>query len=79
MNSLINNYGIPTLDFEVGILSKREIEVIERSLLQDRAIASELNISYYTVINHLRNIRYKTGLYSKEQIVYFATKKGLIN
>jgi DNA-binding CsgD family transcriptional regulator len=79
MNPLTNNYGIPALDFEVGILTKREVEIIERSLLQDRTIAHHLNISYYTVLSHLKNIRNKTGLQNKEQMVYFGLKSGIIN
>ena len=78
MSLLTSNYGIPNLDFEVGILTKREIEVIERSLLMDKLIAFDLNISYYTVLSHLKSIRQKTGLLDKSQMVYFATKKGLI-
>lgn len=79
MNALTNNYGVPILDFEVGILTQREIEIVERSLLQDKLIAFDLNISYYTVLSHLKNIRNKTGLHNKEQMVYFATKTGIIN
>lgn len=79
MNLLTANYGIPSLDFEVGILTKREIEIVERALLPDKNIAWELGISYYTVLSHLKSIRQKTGLLDKNQLVYFGTKKGLIN
>jgi len=79
MNLLAANYGIPSLDFEVGILTKREIEIVERALLPDKNIAWELGISYYTVLSHLKSIRQKTGLLDKNQLVYFGTKKGLIN
>lgn len=79
MNLLTANYGIPSLDFEVGILTKREIEIVERALLPDKNIAWELGISYYTVLSHLKSIRQKTGLHDKNQLVYFATKTGLIN
>lgn len=79
MNLLTANYGIPSLDFEVGILTKREIEIIERALLPDKNIAWELGISYYTVLSHFKSIRQKTGLLDKNQLVYFGTKKGLIN
>lgn len=79
MNTLTNNYGVPDLNFDVGILSPREIEIIERSLLLDKTIAWDLGISYHTVISHLRSIRNKTGLHDKGQLVYFGTKKGLIN
>jgi DNA-binding CsgD family transcriptional regulator len=79
MNLLTTNYGIPSLDFEVGILTKREIEIVERALLPDKNIAWDLGISYYTVLSHLKSIRQKTGLLDKNQMVYFGTKKGLIN
>jgi DNA-binding CsgD family transcriptional regulator len=51
MNQLTNNYGVPAINFEVGILTKREIEIVERSLLPDKNIAWELDISYYTVLS----------------------------
>ncbi|RZK77494.1 MAG: LuxR family transcriptional regulator [Pedobacter sp.] len=79
MNSLTNPYGVPNLNFEVGILTPREIEIVERSLLLDKTIADSLGISYYTVLSHLKNIRNKTGLIDKNQLVYFGTKAGLIN
>lgn len=79
MNLLANNYGIPSLDFEVGILTKREIEIVERSVMIDKNIAWDLNISYYTVLSHLKSIRQKTGLQDSKQIVYFGMKKGIIN
>lgn len=79
MDLLINNYGIPALDFEVGILTPREIEIVERSVMPDKNIAWDLNISYYTVLSHLKSIRQKTGLQDGRQIVYFGMKSGLIN
>ncbi|MBB6109766.1 helix-turn-helix transcriptional regulator [Mucilaginibacter lappiensis] len=79
MNQLITNYGVPEINFEVGILTKREIEIVERSLLPDKNIAWDLNISYYTVLSHLKSIRQKTGLQDGRQLVYFGIKKGLIN
>lgn len=79
MSLLLNNYGIPALDFEVGILTPREIEIVERSLLPDKCIAWDLGISYYTVLSHLKSIRQKTGLHDGKQMVYFGMKTGLIN
>jgi len=79
MNPLTNIYGVPTFDFEVGALTTREIEVMQRTLLPDRNIAIDLQISYHTVMSHLKNIRNKTGMHNKEHMVYFALKKGLIN
>lgn len=80
MNLLTNNYGIPALDFEVGILTPREIEVMQRALLPHKNIAYDLGISYNTIISHITNIRNKTGLISSNEMCYFlGTKKGLIN
>jgi DNA-binding CsgD family transcriptional regulator len=79
MNPLLNNYGVPELNFEVGILTKREIEIVEKSYLTDKQIADLLGISYFTVLSHLKAIRNKTGLQDGRQMVYFGTKKGLIN
>jgi len=79
MNPLTNHYGVPTLDFEVGTLTPREMEIMQRALLPDKQIAWDLGISIYTVLSHFKNIRNKTGLLDKSQLVYFATKKGYIN
>lgn len=76
----LTNYGIPSLNFEVGILTPREIETIQRTLLPDKNIATDLNISYYTVLSHFKNIRLKTGLQDKLQLAYYlGTKQGIIN
>ena len=80
MNPLADTYGIPTLNFEVGILTPREIEVMQRALLPDKNIAHDLQISYFTVLSHLKSIRQKTGLLDKNQMSYFlGTKQGVIN
>ena len=64
---------------EVSPLSQREIEILERSLLPDKNIADNLNISYHTVKSHLKNIKKKTGYYTTRQLVCYATKQGYIN
>ncbi|WP_219222342.1 response regulator transcription factor [Pedobacter antarcticus] len=80
MNLLINNYGIPALNFEVNILTPREIEVIKRVLLPSKNIAYDLNISEHTVSSHLTNIKNKTGMLDKYHMAYFlGTRKELIN
>ncbi len=80
MNILTDNYGIPSLDFEVGILTPRELEVMQRALLPDKNIALALNISYFTVMAHLRSIRQKTGLLDKNQMCYLlGTRNGHLN
>ncbi|WP_443945555.1 response regulator transcription factor [Pedobacter sp. AW1-32] len=80
MNHLvINNYGIPKIDFSPDIFTIREREVMKRILLPDKNIATDLKVSYHTVQAHKVNIKNKTGLYDKAQLVYYATKTGLIN
>ncbi|NII81685.1 MULTISPECIES: helix-turn-helix transcriptional regulator [unclassified Pedobacter] len=78
MNSLANNWGI-NLEVEVGILTKREIEIVQGSILPDKELAYNLNMSYFTLLSHLKNIRNKTGLQGGKELVYFGMKKGLIN
>ena len=80
MELLANNYGIPSLDFEVGILTPRELEIMQRAVLPHKLIAYDLGISYNTIISHITNIRNKTGLLSSNEMCYFlGTKQGLIN
>lgn len=79
MDLLKRNYGIPALNFEVGILTPRELQIIQRLLLPSKNIAYDLNISEHTVTSHVTNIKNKTGLLDKYQMVYFGTKTGLIN
>lgn len=80
MNQLVNHYGLPAFNFEVGILTPREIEIIERVLLPSKNIAFDLNISEHTVTSHLTNIKNKTGLLDKYQMAYFlGTRQGNIN
>lgn len=79
MNHLINPYGIPNLDFDLKILTSREIEVMERVLLPGKNMAYDLNISENTLNSHMVNIRNKTRLVDIRQLVYCSIKKGLIN
>lgn len=79
MKHLINSYGIPSLDFDLGIFTDREMDVMRRVLLPGKIIAFDLNISESTVNSHLVNIKNKTGLRDIKQMVYFSTKTGIIN
>jgi len=80
MTPLTNAYGIPSLNFDISILTQRELEVVERVLLPGKNIASSLGISENTVNVHLTNIKTKTGLLDKYQMAYYlGTKKGAIN
>ena len=61
-------------------LTRRELEVLgllTRGLSTD-AIAARLNISHFTVRNHVRNMLSKTGLHSKTRAVSFALRNGLL-
>lgn len=80
MNLLANPYDLPAFNFEVGILTPREIEVIKRILLPSKNIAFDLNISEHTVNAHLTNIKNKTGMVDKYHMAYFlGTRQGSIN
>jgi DNA-binding CsgD family transcriptional regulator len=79
MNQLTNNYGVPAINFEIDILTKREIEILRYAILPDKEVAYGLDMSYYTLLSHLKSIRQKTGLQDGKQLVYFGIKKGLIN
>jgi DNA-binding CsgD family transcriptional regulator len=63
----------------IGI-TRREKEVLcllARGLA-DKEIASELNLSPYTVGNHLRNICAKIGKSIRGEAVHWAVSSGLI-
>ena len=80
MNSLTNIYGIPAQNFEVGILTPKELEIYKRALLPDKQIAWDLDISYYTVLSHLKSIRQKTGLVDKNQMCFLlGANQNIIN
>ncbi|WPU91851.1 LuxR C-terminal-related transcriptional regulator [Mucilaginibacter sabulilitoris] len=79
MNYLINSYGIQIPDFDLNILTQREIEVMRRVILPGKEIAYDLNISENTLNSHMVNIRNKTRLMDIRQIVCCSMKKGLIN
>lgn len=79
MNPLPINYDVPAIKLPLGILTNREIQIVERAILPDKQIAWDLDISYYTVLAHLKSIRNKTGIQDGRQLVYFGMKKGLIN
>ncbi|MEO6522185.1 MAG: LuxR C-terminal-related transcriptional regulator [Mucilaginibacter sp.] len=84
MKILPTTYGIPNIDFEVDILTPREIDIFQRTLLPDKNIAHDLGISYYTVLSHYKSIRQKTGLLDKIQIGWYlgyesGLQKRLIN
>lgn len=59
-------------------LSKREIEVLRSVTLSDKAIADRRYTSRDTVITHFQNIRIKTGLTNKPELVEMACKQGVI-
>lgn len=64
---------------EVSPLTNTEMEVLKRTYLPDKVIADTMHISYHTVKTHTQNIRKKTGLRDKKEMVLYAFKKGYIN
>ena len=72
--------GIGCSNIQVGdvLLSNRETPVFRLVKLEDEEIAELLFISVNTVKNHFANIRLKTGFKDKKQMIYWATRKGII-
>lgn len=65
-----------------GSLSSRELEILEliaHQQLGNKQIASELNISLYTVKNHVHNIIEKLGVEDRHHAVLFARRRGLLS
>ena len=67
-------------DDRVASLSSREVEILSLVAqgLSAAAIAERLNLSAYTVRNHIQNALQKLGLHTKAQAVAYAYKNGLI-
>jgi DNA-binding CsgD family transcriptional regulator len=57
-------------------LTPREKQIAQRLLKAEKltAIADTLNVSYWTVDFHMRNLRRKTGCHSVVEIVIFFAK-----
>jgi two-component system nitrate/nitrite response regulator NarL len=63
-------------------LSSREQEILEliaHQQLGNKQIARELNISLYTVKNHVHNIIEKLGVEDRHDAVLFARRRGLLS
>jgi PAS domain S-box-containing protein len=65
---------------QIPDLSTREIEVLTLLAegLSTKTLAERLNISHFTVRNHIQNILVKLDLHSKAQAVSYAFKRGLL-
>ncbi len=61
-------------------LSKREIEVLHMVSrgCSRKEIASILGLSHHTVVSHIRHIYEKLGVHSRNEAVFEACQKGLI-
>jgi DNA-binding CsgD family transcriptional regulator len=73
----INSKELTALD--VPQITKREQEVLQLMArgLSSRDIAKELFISYYTVEQHKRNLREKTGCKTSAELMNFVCKHNL--
>ena len=65
---------------ETGGITEREIEVIKElvSGKRPKEIADILNISYYTIVTHKKNIYKKLGINHSVELAQYAYKTGLI-
>jgi DNA-binding NarL/FixJ family response regulator len=61
-------------------LTPREIEILRLIAdgLSNKQIAEKLNLSFYTVKNHVHNILEKLRLTNRSELVHFALLKGLV-
>jgi hypothetical protein len=59
-------------------LTKCETAVFIRVKLPDKLIADELGISIFTVKEHFKSIRIKSGLLNKIEMSAYATQRGII-
>ncbi|MCQ2533951.1 MAG: response regulator transcription factor [Clostridia bacterium] len=61
-------------------LTTRELEVLRKMIegYTDKAIADELDMSYYTVRFHINNMLSKTGCVSRTDLAIKAVRSGLI-
>jgi len=65
----------------VAQLSKREQEVLKiiAQGLSSKQVASELNISYHTVVRHIKNIYSKLNISSRAEVAQEAARLGLLD
>ncbi|AMQ00971.1 Regulatory protein LuxR [Pedobacter cryoconitis] len=61
-----------------GTLTKMEIRILKKSMMSNKHIANALFISISTLKKHWQNMKAKTGMSTRAEYVYFATKKGII-
>jgi DNA-binding NarL/FixJ family response regulator len=71
--------GVPAADARLGVLSGRELEVLEAVArgLTNTEIARELVVAESTVKKHVRRVLEKTGARDRVQAVIFAYETGL--
>jgi len=61
-----------------GSLTKMEVNILKKAMLSNKRIADDLFISISTLKKHWQNMKAKTGMSTRAEYVYFATKKGII-
>jgi len=71
---------LPYVDKEHKLFSKREKEVLTwmSEGLSSKMIATKLNISEHTVINHRRSMQEKSNMPNATALVSFAIRSGII-
>ena len=64
----------------ISLLTKREKEIVKLISRgnSSRAIAEELDLSFYTVETHRKNILRKVELHNTAELIRFATEAGLV-
>lgn len=66
---------------ENAVLSKREIEIIRELAtgLTTKQISDKLNVSFYTIETHRKNINSKLGLTNAAEVIRYAMDSGLLD
>jgi DNA-binding NarL/FixJ family response regulator len=79
MKTIIESYAGAAEPPDMYHLSVREIEIIRQITtgLNSSEVAGNLNISYYTVESHLKNIYHKLEVSNRHAMVAKAIKEGL--
>ncbi len=80
-NTVIDDFNQDQANLkEVAILSKRELEIFKLLTkgFNSRQIAKELNISYYTVRTHRKNILVKLDKKNTAEMISYILNNGLI-
>ena len=78
---MLDHPEAPPMPEEASALTRRELEILRLVALgwETPHIAAQLGISLYTVLNHIRNLRYKLNASTKLDAVVKGLRLGIIS